>query len=62
MSDLRIVYTRPEDGGVSVIVPAPGVTLEEAAKAVPPGVPYRVMLARDIPEDRTFRDAWKLEE
>lgn len=61
MNDYRIAYTRPEDGGVSIIVPAPGVSIEEAAKAVPPGVPYQVIKTEDVPTDRTFRNAWTLE-
>lgn len=61
MSDFRIAYTRPDDGGVSIIVPAPGVSIEDAAKAVPAGVPYQVLRAEDIPADRTFRNAWTLE-
>ena len=61
MSDFRIAYTRPEDGGVSIIVPAPGVSIEDAAKAVPHGVPYQVLRADEIPTDRTFRNAWTLE-
>ena len=61
MSDFRIAYTRPEDGGLSIIVPAPGVTIEEAATAVPEGVAYQVLDVQDIPTDRTFRNAWTLE-
>lgn len=58
MSNQRIVYVRPEDGGISVIIPAPGVTLEQAATAVPQGLTYKVMNAEDLPADRTFRNAW----
>ena len=58
MSDFRIIYTRPDDGGLSIIVPAPGVSEAEAAKAVPPGLGYEVVQAADIPADRTFRNAW----
>lgn len=56
----RLIYTRPEDGGVSIIVPAEGVTPEQAALAVPQGVEYQVVDVADIPTDRTFRDAWEM--
>lgn len=57
----RIVYQTAE-GGVAVIVPAPdcGLTIEEiAAKDVPEGVEYKIVDITDIPEDRTFRNAWE---
>lgn len=61
MSDKRIIYPTDE-GGVAVIVPAPGceLTVEEIArKDVPAGKPYKIVNAADIPEDRTFRNAWE---
>lgn len=57
MSNFRIVFSNA-DGGVSIIVPAPGVTQADAAKAVPPGAAYEIVDANDIPADRTFRNAW----
>ena len=56
----RIIYPTP-DGGVAVIVPADcGLTIEEiAAKDVPAGVEYKIVDVADIPEDRTFRNAWE---
>ena len=59
MSDYRIIFTRPEDGGVSVIIPAPGVTQKDASKTVPLGLPYDVVPTDNIPVDRTFRNAWE---
>jgi len=55
----RIIY--PTDDGVAVIVPAEcGLTIEEiAAKDVPAGVSYKIVDVADIPEDRTFRNAWE---
>jgi ribosomal protein S12 len=56
----RIIY--PTDDGVAVIIPAPecGLTIEEiAAKDVPAGVEYKIVDVSDIPEDRTFRNAWE---
>ena len=55
----RIIYTRPEDGGVSIIVPAPGVSIEEAQKAVPAGISYEIIDTETIPSDRAFRGAWE---
>ncbi len=57
----RIIYPT-DDGGVAVIIPAPdcSLTIEEiAAKDVPSGKPFKIVDATDIPEDRTFRNAWE---
>lgn len=56
----RIIYPS-DDGGVAVIVPADcGLTIEEiAAKDVPAGKPFEIVDVADIPEDRTFRNAWE---
>jgi hypothetical protein len=62
MNNPRIIYPTHE-GGVAIIIPAPdcGLTIEEiAAKDVPAGVPFRIVEATDIPDDRTFRNAWEL--
>lgn len=61
MSEKRIIYPTP-DGGVAIIVPAPGcdLTIEEIARrTVPSGVDYRIVNTDEIPEDRTFRNAWE---
>jgi len=55
MTTSRIIYQN-ESGGVAVIVPTGSVEL--ALKDVPPGVPYEIVEATDIPSDRYFRDAW----
>ena len=60
----RVIYPKP-NGGVAILMPIPdcGLTLEEIiAKDVPPGVPYKIIDAADIPTDRTFRDAWEYTE
>lgn len=60
----RIIYPTDE-GGVSIIIPAPdcGLLIEEiAAKDVPQGKPYKIVDVSDIPEDRTFRNAWEYQE
>lgn len=58
MQDQRVIYPTDE-GGVAVIVPAPGATLEDVLKAVPYGKPYKVIDVADVPSDRTFRNAWE---
>lgn len=58
MEDKRVIYPNDE-GGVSIIVPAPGATEEQVLKAVPKGKPYEIVNVSDIPSDRTFRNAWE---
>jgi hypothetical protein len=60
--DKRIIYQNDE-GGVAIIIPTPEaletMTVEEIAfKDVPQGKEYHIVDVSDIPEDRTFRDAW----
>jgi hypothetical protein len=60
----RIIYPT-DDGGVAIIIPAVecGLTIEEiAAKDVPAGKSYKIIDVSDIPEDRTFRNAWEYQE
>ena len=57
----RILFTRA-DGKLSVIVPVDdcGLTIDEiASRVVPTGVYHEVVSASDVPDDRTFRDAWE---
>jgi hypothetical protein len=62
----RIIYPT-DDGGVAVIIPSPNCleehTIEEiAAKDVPAGKSYKIVDVADIPSDRTFRNAWTVNE
>jgi hypothetical protein len=62
----RIIY-KNDDGGVSVLIPTEDVlqkyTIEEVAqKDVPSGKAYKIVDVADIPSDRTFRDAWEVDE
>jgi hypothetical protein len=62
----RIIYPN-DDGGVSILIPTPEYlaehTIEElAAKDVPAGKPYKIVDVSEIPEDRTFRNAWEYAE
>ena len=59
MNNPRIIYSNP-DGTVAVIIPSGELPIEEVAKKdVPAGVPYTIVDASEIPEDRTFRAAWE---
>jgi hypothetical protein len=54
-----IIYNN-DNGGVSVVYPTGELAIEEVAKKdVPAGKPYKIVDAKDIPSDRTFRDAWE---
>lgn len=60
----RIIY-KTDDGGVAVIIPAPECPLsieEIAVKDVPEGKPFKIVNVEDIPSDRTFRNAWEVDE
>jgi len=58
----KIIYKTDEDG-VAVLIPTGELSLEEtAAKDVPSGRPYKIVDAADISSDRTFRDAWEIDE
>jgi hypothetical protein len=59
MDNKRVIYPTAE-GGVAIIVPAPGATLEQVLKAVPAGVAYEIVSVDDVPSDRTFRNAWEM--
>lgn len=61
----KAIIFQNESGGVSVIHPAPNSKLsveQVAAKDVPNGKPYKIVDASEIPSDRTFRDAWEVNE
>lgn len=62
----RVIY-KTDDGSVAVIIPTPEClqthTIEQiAAKDVPAGKPYKIVSVEDIPTDRTFRNAWTVNE
>jgi hypothetical protein len=65
MSNQRVIYQN-DDGGVSIIIPAPEClqerTIQEIAlKDVPAGKPFKIVDVADIPSDRTFRNAWEVD-
>ena len=62
----RIIF-QSDVGGVCVIIPTPEALAQHgiqaiAIKDVPAGKPYKIVDAADIPSDRTFRDAWTVDE
>jgi len=66
MNDKRIIYKRT-DGGITIIVPTPdalqSMTIEQIAqKDVPTGLKYKIVDKSEISSDRTFRDAWTIDE
>ena len=63
-SEKRIMY-KSSDGSVRIIVPADNIdmTVEEIAqKDVPTGVKYKIVNVSEISPDRTFRNAWDIDE
>ena len=55
-----IIYPN-DQGGIAIVLPAPGcgIPLQEIArKDVPAGIPFRIISASAIPQDRTYREAW----
>jgi hypothetical protein len=60
----RIIYQN-DDNSISILTPAPEcpLTVEEiAAKDVPTGKKYKIVDVSEIPSDRTFRNAWEIDE
>ena len=63
-SDKKIICRRP-DGSVAVITPADNcpLTFEEIVKKdVPNGWKYKIVNKDEVPSDRSFRDAWTVDE
>lgn len=62
----RIIY-KNKDNSVAILIPAQEVldavglqTISE--KDVPYNLPYWIVPTSDIPTDRTFREAWEIDE
>lgn len=61
-SDYRLLYTNPDTGMLCIVVPTGEVPIEHVAKgSVPSNIEYWEVHMDDIPEDRSFRDAWELD-
>jgi hypothetical protein len=61
--DKRIIY-KNDDGTIGIIVPANcALTVEQIAqKDVPTGKSYKIVDVSDISSDRTFRNAWTIDD
>ena len=63
---MKIIY-KNESGGVSILHPTDEalsfMSIDEIAKKdVPTGLPYKIVDDSEVPTDRTFRDAWTVDE
>lgn len=63
---MKIIYMDAE-GGLSIIHPTSEalqfMTIDEIAlKDVPTGLPFAIVEDSEIPTDRTFRDAWTIDD
>nr|BAR18062.1 hypothetical protein [uncultured Mediterranean phage uvMED] len=59
----RIIY-KNTDGSISIIIPTDcGLTVEQIAqKDVPTGLNYKIVNVSEISSDRTFRNAWTIDD
>ena len=63
---MKIIY-KNENGGISIITPTQEALeqmsiIELALKDVPTGLAFAIVEDDFIPTDRTFRDAWTIDE
>ena len=61
---MKIIY-KTEENTVSVITPShewTGTMQELAQKDVPTGLKYKIVEDSDISSDRSFRNAWEVDE
>lgn len=62
----QVIIYEKDGGGVVIVVPTPDA-LEKygiqaiALKDVPSGKPFKIIDSTDVPNDRTFRDAWEVD-
>ena len=66
MSNKKIIYKK-KNGVVSIIIPTQdalkSMTVEEIAKKdVPTNYKYKIVDVAEISSDRTFRDAWTIDD
>tara|TARA_R100001594_G_C3853419_1_gene219040 strand:+ start:148 stop:375 length:228 start_codon:yes stop_codon:yes gene_type:complete len=60
----RIIF-RNSDGTIGIVAPAVNCSKsvdEIAKKCVPTGLKYKIVDASEISSDRTFRNAWEINE
>lgn len=64
---MKVGIFQNKDGGVSVVIPSAEAlkvaTIQQiVAAAVPEGKPFKIVEQYEIPVDRTFRNAWEIDE
>ena len=61
--DKRIIY-KNTDGTIGIIIPCDNnFTVDEIAKKdVPTGLSYKIVDVSEISSDRTFRNAWTIDD
>jgi len=61
VQNFRVIYPN-EEGGVSILVPSSECTsIDRLVQDVPAGKPHQVIPVSQIPDDRTYRNAWTFE-
>jgi len=59
--DRVIVYKEGDD--LMVVYPTGELSIEAVAiKDVPSGFPYKIIKKSELPSDRTFREAWNIDD
>ena len=63
---MKIIF-KNEDNSIGIITPTDealsfATVIQVAEKDVPTGLPYWIVEESVIPEDRTFRSAWEIDE
>jgi hypothetical protein len=56
---MKVIIYKNDDGGVSVVHPAPGWTAEQCVKDVPKGKEYWFIDSSELPS-REYRNEWML--
>ena len=64
---MKIILVKRTDNGVSYLIPTDEVletfTIEQVAqKDVEEGLPFWIINYTELPEDKTFRGAWEIDE
>lgn len=52
---MKVIIYKTETGIAAIM---PNMKLEDAMKDIPEGVEYKIVDSSELPEDRTFRNAW----
>jgi len=64
---MQVIIYRQDNGVLAVVCPTPEALTTYgieaiAQKDVPAGKPYKIVDASDLPTDRTYRNAWTVNE